>query len=365
MKGLYTLTNLIRLVKSFRPKSLLPYIGVIILFVAVWKVNAEQPLYQFSGIYKPSEVLPAFCTDCALELPPEYVETQMVLSVRTDSKTDLFKALQGASLANGWKLTKKGKKVKAVREEDKGRLFISCLDSSVHRVSSDEYALRLKSDSIKCAARAKQDSIRRIPPLPPAALPEPYFQRYRLEYIAFNKAFSDKMGVEWKEVLAKGNLKSRPSFYDSWQLRALETSDTNFSMRSVEFALDTSVTIDWGSEKQVPEKTYSQDGGVVTTSYEWRKYGISVKVKKDERRIDLEYMVRNDDNGTLNGNAAGAAYDSLALNGNYRYSQETSEGIPFFSRIPLIGYLFSVKNVNTDYKHFEIYLYPVYKETEE
>lgn len=363
MRLLTFLSQGLRLVRSFRPRSILPYIGIILLFVCVWKVDAEQPLYQFSGVYSVGEVLPSYCSDCALSLPSEYLDMQLVLSVRTDDRDALFTALKSASLANGWKLTKQGKSIKATKDEDKGRIYLSCWDSLVHRVPSDEYRLRLQSDSIKCLAR---DNAYRLSLTPPSAPTEPLsFQKYRLEYVAFNKTFSDRMGVKWQEVLARGNLKSRPTFYDSWQLQAIESNDTNFTIRTIEFSLDTSITVDWGNEKQVPERTFSQDGGVVTTSYEWRKYGLSVFVKKDDRRIKLDYTIRNDDNGTLTGKAVGSSFDSLALNGNYRYTQRYTEGVPFLSRIPFLGYLFSVQTFNTDYKHFEIYLYPIYQSEEE
>lgn len=351
--------NTLRLVRSFRPRSILPYLGVIFLAVLVWKVDAQN-LYEFSGVYRVSEILPTYCTNCALSLPSEYLETQVVLSVRSDKRNELWNALKQASLANGWLLTKQGNTIRATRQEDKGRVFVSCIDSLVYRVATDEYLYRLRSDSLKCASR---DSVRRLADslraLPAPSLPSPLgFQNYRLEYVAYNKSFSDKMGFEWKRVLASGNLKSMPSFYDSWQLWAVENNDTNFTRRTLEFAIDSTISIDWGNERQVPEKTYSQDGGIVATNYEWRKYGISISVRRDGQRVSLEYMVRNEDNGTLNGKAVGLSGDTLATNGTYRLTQDLSEGLPLLSRLPLVGALFSVKQTITDYKHFEIRLFP-------
>ena len=351
--------NALRLVRSFRPRSLLPYLGVLFLLVLVWKVDAQN-LYEFSGVYKVSEILPSYCTNCALSLPSDYLETQVVLSVRSDNKKELWNALKSASLANGWLLVRKGSVIQATRQEDKGKIFVSCLDSLVYRVPSDEYPYRLRADSMKCVSR---DSLRSLPTPPLPSLPSPLgFRRYRLEYVAFNKSFSDKMGVQWRQILVSGNLKSMPTFYDEWQLWAVENNDTNFTRRTLEFAIDSTINIDWGNERQVPEKTYSQDGGIVATNYEWRKYGISIKVIRNEHRISLEYVVRNEDNGTLNGRAVGHSGDTLATNGTYRLVQDISEGLPLLSRIPYIGALFSVKQTITDYKHFEIRLFP---ETEE
>lgn len=362
------LLNCVRCVRSFRPRSLLPYIGIIVLALCVWKVDAKENdsanLYEFAGVYTVAEVLPAYCTNCALSLPSEYLQTSVVLSVRSDKKKELWNALKSASLANGWLLTKQGNTIKAQRQEDNGKIYISCLDSSVQRVPSDEFLYRIKADSLKCASRdslrALADSLGALPP-PPLPSPLP-FQTYKLEYIAYNKTFSDKMGVEWRQIIASGNLKKMPSFYDKWQMWAVENNDTNFTRRTLEFALDTSINIDWGNEKQVPEKTYSEDGGIVATNYEWRKYGISIKVKRQGDKITLDYTVRNEDNGTLNGRAVGNASDTLTTNGTYRTTQEISEGLPLLSRIPLIGALFSVNQTLTDYKHFQIYLFPQIKE---
>lgn len=359
MKYANVLINALRLVRSFRPKSLLPYLGVFALLALAIKVNAESPLYQFSGLYQVSDVLPSYCTDCTLELPAEYLGSSLVLAVRTDDKRSLFKALESASRANGWRLERRGKRITATKIEDTGKIFVSCIDTTVQRVPTDEYFFRKRADSLKCVTRdslrAYADSVRDASPL---SVPLG-FGRYRLEYIAYNKSFSDKMGVEWRKILSSGNLKRVPTFYDSWQLWATENNDTTFTRRTLEFALDSNLTIDWGNEKQVPEKTYSQDGGVVTTSYEWRKYGISIQIKRTDSRITLDYVVRNEDNGTLNGRAVGTPGDTLTLNGNYRTQDDISEGLPLLSRLPVVGALFSVRQTLTDYKHFEIFLLPI------
>ena len=76
---------------------------------------------------------------------------------------------------------------------------------------------------------------------------------------------------------------------------ATENNDTTYNERKLAFTLDSTMAIDWGSEEQAIVKTYQNDG-VVTQDYEWRKYGLIVKIIRDGRRVKMEYTFRDKDN---------------------------------------------------------------------
>lgn len=360
MKQIYYFLRILReSSKMFGWRSLLPYVGVAALvLVALTKAQAQeirQPNYVFSGLYQVSEILPAYCENCYLGLPVEYLETSLVLAVKTDNKDDLFQAIKNASRANGWALSRKGKTIKAERIEDKGVAFLSKIDTSVKRVATDEIVLHRLADSLKAVsmnlAKFHQDSLASIPPLG--------FQNYKLIYVAYSKSFAEKLGVSWREILAQGDLRSVPKFYDNWQLYATENNDTTFNRQDLAFSLDSSMSLSWGAEKQVALKAFTADG-IIEREYEWRKYGLEVQINRDERRVKMAYTFRNDDGTetTLTGSAVGTKSDTLKLVGNYRTTQTEKTGVPFLAKIPILGYLFSTESTNTDYKRFELYLIP-------
>lgn len=360
MKHIYYFLRILReSFKMFGWRALLPYMGVAALvLVALTKAQAQeirQPNYVFSGLYQVSEILPAYCENCYLGLPVEYLETSLVLAVKTDNKEDLFQAIQNASRANGWALTRKGKTIKAERIEDKGVAFLSKIDTSVKRVATDEIVLHRLADSLKAVsmnlAKFHQDSIASIPPLD--------FQNYKLIYVAYSKSFAEKLGVSWREILAQGDLRSVPKFYDNWQLYATENNDTAFNKQELFFAIDSSLSLSWGAEKQVAEKVYTNDG-IIEREYEWRKYGLEVNLTRDEKRVKMTYTFRNDDGTetTLSGSAVGNSRDTLKLVGTYRTEQEQIIGVPFLAKIPILGHLFQTTQTDTDIKRFELFLIP-------
>lgn len=78
---------------------------LVLLAVAFDKATAEElKQYQFRGVFPTETILLKYCEDCWLELPPDYLKTELVLSVNTDSEKDVFRALQTASKGVGWTL---------------------------------------------------------------------------------------------------------------------------------------------------------------------------------------------------------------------------------------------------------------------
>lgn len=342
---------------------------IVLMLLVIYGLNSKVwgspdfPDFQFKGVYSSQNVLVQYCDNCWLSLPAEYLQSDLVLSISTDDKKKVFSALQNASRANGWELIKNGNVLKAEPIQNDGNLvFISCLSDDVVNVPKYLYHYSRKSDSLKCLKRdslallerLKRDSLLSIPALP--------FVDYELRYYSFSKSFSDKMGVSWRDILASGNLKRVPSFYDSWALYADENKDTTFNYRSLFFSLDSSLSIDWGTEEQTLQRSYN-DNGIITNDYEWRKYGIILKIERSGERVKMSYILRDKDNLTsvLQGSAGGNVGDTLFIQGNYNVSRSVVNGVPFLADIPFIGRLFSVEDVENESKNFNLFLIPTRK----
>lgn len=345
------------------------FILVAIILLGSSKVFAAD--YEYKGVYQVQSILLNYCEDCWLELPPDYLKSDISLSVTTNREKDLFKALQAASKSIGWELTRQGKKMTATPVQNEGNVvYISCMDLQPRNVPKYLYSASIESDRLQCSrrdsiqavetarteaardsARHYRDSLEKIPPLD--------YRNYELRYYSYSKSFTDKLGVEWGDRLADGNLHSRFKIYDGWKLYANETNDTTFNYRSMFFSVDSALNVDWGSEEQVLQKTFVNDG-VMTTDYEWRKYGIIVTITRKRGRVTMQYTFRDKDNSVsvLQGSVVGSDSDTLFLQGNYMAKREISSGVPILCQIPIIQYFFTKTEVVNDIKEFELYLIP-------
>lgn len=344
-------------------------LSVFVLFVVLLfcgRAKAQQ--FEYKGVYVVQEILTTYCDDCYLQLPPDYLQQQIVMAVSTDDEKSFFRSLQTSSRAVGWELVrKKDGMLKAEQVLNDGMMiFISCMDKQPHNVPKYMYQASVKADKMQCQERdsllqiarykamqdsLKIDSLSKIPPLD--------FESYELKYFAYSKSFTDKLGVEWSTVLSSGNLRGRLEFFDDWRMFASATEDTTFTERSIIFSVDSTLSIDWGTEEQTIKQTFVNDG-VTTQDYEWRKYGLIVKVNRDGKRVKMDYIFRDKDNSVsvLQGSVIGLQGDTLRLFGTYNTNRQIQNGVPFLSTVPILGNLFKVEQTVVDRKAFELYLLP-------
>lgn len=301
--------------------------------------------YEFSGVYTWGEVLTTLCADgfCRVSLPRDFYELSVPLSVYENDFNSAFSALSLQAKADGWLLSVSGKKgkrtVSARLDVESTASYISCLDTSVRSVpSKDLYRFRL-SDSLRCLSRTRvRDSLfaLRDSLLLPSA-------RYRVSFYVVSSAFVRSLGVSWTEIFAKGDLVSVPDFITDWTFRAVEANDTTAEFRSVELDVDSSSYLHWGSQKKEEDETILTSTGVSKSSYVWRDYGLTLRLSRDVKYgIRGEYTLaqRDDQNSVLKGNFGGGGKDSITAYGVFDSYQNSTDGIPWLSNIPLIGYLF-------------------------
>lgn len=350
-------------------KELIVCVLVIIVLMFTARCCAEK--YEYKGVYPAQAIFTNLCENCYLELPVDFMKTELNLSVNTDKESVLHKALISSARSQGWTLSKQGNVWRAEPVQNEGNVvYISCLDNQPKNVPKYLYQASVASDKILCAKRdsvesverqkadyekAILDSLKSVPPLE--------FGNYELRYYSFTKNFADKMGMEWSGIIAEGNLHNRFKIYDDWKLHASETNDTTFNYRQINVAFDSSLSIDWGTEEQTLKTTYVTSNGIVNTDYEWRKYGLIVSLQKDTSRIKMGYVFRDKEQNisVLQGSAVGTIGDTLVITGQYTTQRTVTVGIPFLSRVPLLKYLVSTEQVLTDIKEFELYLLPTEK----
>lgn len=345
-------------------------LSIILFLLALFAVRASASNFVYKGLYSVETVLVNYCKDCYLELPPDFLKSEIVLSVDTDEETSFFKAVQASANGIGWDLIRqKSGRLKAEPLQNVGNLvFISCMDNTPHNVPKYLYSASVKADKIQCANRdsilmlARQKAVRdsiRFDSLSKVRLD---FKSYQLRYYAYSKSFTDRLGVEWSSLLSSGNVRGRLNVFDDWRLIATQTNDTTFNERSVVFSVDSTLSLDWGSEEQTLKKTFVNDG-VTTSDYEWRKYGLLISVRRDGKRVKMDYVFRDKGNSVsvLQGSVIGQEGDTLRLFGNYNSSRNVETGVPFISSVPVLGNLFKTTQNVIDNRAFELYLLPTEK----
>lgn len=343
-------------------------IAILLFVIALFAVRASAQQFVFKGVYNVQDVIINYCDDCFLQLPPDYLNSQIVLSVMTDDNKNFIKALQTSSRAIGWdlNLSKDGKFRAEPLQNTDNLVFISCMDNQPRNVPKYLYSASIRSDKLQCVQRdslarlarqkAVNDSIR-VDSIRRARLP---FGAYELRYYSYTKNFTDKIGAEFSGVVANGNLHNKFKIFDDWQFFATSTNDTSFTYRQINVAFDSLLNVDWGTEEQTLKTSYVTSSGVVNNDYEWRKYGLIVTMRKDNEKTYLSYVFRDKEQNisVLQGSAVGKNGDTLVVTGQYTTSRVVRTGVPFIGSVPILGLLFSTEQTLTDVKRFELYLVP-------
>lgn len=351
-------------------------VSVIALTVLLLVLRCSAQQYEYRGVYSTKDILVNWCDSCYLELPPDYLNTEIVLSIASNKEEQVFKALQSASRGVGWELTRsKAGLLKARPLENVGNsVFISCMDNQPHNVPNYLYSASVKADRIQCAKRDSLETFQRLKVVRDSARADSLarsldsmsrerlpFKRYELRYYSYTKNFTDKIGAEFSGMVAKGNLHDKFRIFDDWQFFATSTNDTAFTSRLVNVAFDSTLNLDWGTEEQTLKTSYVSSNGYVSNDYEWRKYGLVVTLKKDTSKTYLQYVFRDKEQNisVLQGSAVGNNGDTLVVSGQYTTARQVNTGVPFLSSIPILGMLFSTQQTLTDVKRFELYLVPM------
>lgn len=317
---------------------------MVVLFLLPTCLLAQNSVpYRINGVFTWGRVVSMLCDGgwCRTALPREFYSLEVPVSIYEDSFDNAFKALSMQALADGWVLTKKGKKkpfdVSVRKKEETEAAYVSCTDSTVHLVPSKFLSTYQKADSLKCRKSsmldtASVDSFRVIP-----------LDRYRINFYVVTSAFLDNYGVDWTEIWANGNLWSVPEFITDWSLRAVSSGDSLSEFRSIEIDLDSAASLHWGSQKKEEKSTYAT-GDVVKTDWEYHDYGLTLELSRSEKggiRGKYTLAQRDDLNSIIEGNFGGGGGDSVSTFGVFDSYQDVNSGIPFLRSIPILGTLFS------------------------
>lgn len=320
--------------------------------------------YEYSGVFTWGEVITSLCRDgwCRTQLPRDFFELKVPLNVYEKGFDNAFKALSMQSLADGYRLVKKGSKrpyTVIAEPNDREQIgYISCIDTTVKMVDVRDLQKHRYADSLKCASRtAERDSVRKYS----RSVHYPA-TRYRVSFYVVSSSFLNQLGVDWTEVFMQGDLTSAPKLIAGWSLKAVAVNDTTAEFRSIEVDLDSSTTLHWGSQRKEEKGVVTYSNGVSQTDYEWRDYGLTLSLFRDTiAGVRAEYTLaqRDENNSVLKGAFGGGGLDSVSAWGVYDSYQSYTRSVPFLSSIPLLGLLFQSEARDKVKSFFVIDIYPI------
>ncbi len=320
--------------------------------------------YEYGGVFTWGEVLTSLCRDgwCRTQLPREFFEMKVPLNVYEKTFDDAFKALSMQALADGYRLTKSGRKkpftVIAELDEKEDASYISWVDTSVQHVDARDLAKYRLVDSLKVNARNRyRDSVAEYN----SSVHFPSV-RYRVSFYVVSSSFLRDMGIDWTSIWAKGNLVHAPSWITDWSLKAVAANDTTAEFRSVEVDVDSSTTLHWGSQRKEEKSIVTYSNGVSQQDYEWRDFGLTLTLTRDPIngvRADYTLAQRDENNSILRGQFGGGGQDSISAWGVYDSYQNDFRGIPWLYKLPFVGHLFGTETRDKVKSFFVIDIYPI------
>lgn len=281
---------------------------------------------------------------CRTALPRDFYSLEVPVSIYEQSFDDAFRALKMQALADGFVLTKSGKErpydVSVRPKTDEESAYVSCTDSTVHLVPSKYLRTYMRADSLKCRGIVSRgdslygDSVRIVP-----------LDRFRINFYVVSSLYLDSYGVDWTELWATGNLWSKPNLFSDWALSAVASGDTLSEFRTIEIDIDSAASLHWGSQRREEKSTY-QTGETVRTDFDYHDFGLTIDLSRSERggiRGEYRLAQRDEMNSIIEGNFGGGGSDSVSTHGVYDSYTWNEKGVPFFSSIPVLGNLFSMK----------------------
>ncbi len=323
------------------------------------------PDYAFSGFYSWGEVLAMLCErgKCRLSLPTDFYGLHVPLAIYEKDFKSAFRALKLQASADGWDLTLSGKTLSARRSiaVDSAYTFVSCLDSSVVSVPRRDWQTYVRSDSLRCLSmhekeRFHADSVKHYKD----SLLHGYdLRNYQLEYYSYSSMLLEQWGIKWSDVLASGDFFSKPDIPLGWAIQAMGTMDSLFVFRSVQFRIDSTLSLTWGNTASEMDKVFN-DNGVVTTSYADKDYGMTINLQRSENRLKIDYsFTQNDDTKQkISGASSALLGDTLLVVGYYKSRNNDYRYVPFLGHVPVLGYLFRWREYTDDVKFFVLRCIP-------
>lgn len=336
----------------------------------------ERPMppfeFELSGVFTWGEVITNLCRGgwCRSQLPREFYEMKVPLSVYEHDFENAFKALSMQARADGYVLRKKGSRlpihVYAELDEEKSLSYVSCVDTTVKTVPVRDYRKYVYADSLKCLSKGQKNRLDSLKSYNDSLVVPS--SRYRVSFYVVSSSYVQSLGVDWTVIWARGDLVHLPSFITDWTLKAVADQDTSAEFRSVELDVDTMATLHWGSQRKEEKSIVTYSNGVSQQDYEWKNYGLTLSLSRSKKGgIRGEYTLaqRDENNSVLSGNFGGGDVDqdSIVAYGVYDSYQVKHVGVPFLSSVPLLGNLFGYETTDKVKSFFVIEIYKVLADT--
>ena len=172
-----------------------------------------------------------------------------------------------------------------------------------------------------------------------------------IEYLEIGKSTADRLGFDYSEYIGRADFFSYDDLF-SVTIQARNIGDTTFVYRSYTTLYDSTLSVFWGGQRDRLTQSNITSNGVVSNNYTQEKYGLDFRIDN----LKYTYSHSSDYEHSINGSGK-LNYGRNVIIGNYQYTYLKNSYIPFFGKIPVLGFFFTHETEITETRYIIILVY--------
>ncbi|MDY6388194.1 MAG: hypothetical protein SPL21_12035 [Fibrobacter sp.] len=169
-----------------------------------------------------------------------------------------------------------------------------------------------------------------------------------IEYLELGKSTAERIGFNYSEYIGSAEFWSYNDLF-SVTIQAKDMGDTTFIYRNYTTVYDTVLHVFWGGSRDKIKHSNVTANGIVSNDYVSETYGLTF----DMQGMHYRYTHSTDYEHSISGDGK-LLFGKNHIFGSYQYSYTLVQGIPFFGKIPFLGFLFRHVSDQTETRYIFI-----------
>lgn len=170
-----------------------------------------------------------------------------------------------------------------------------------------------------------------------------------IEYLEIGKSTAERIGFNYSEYIGSAKFFDYSDLF-SVTIQARNTGDTTFIYRTYTTLYDSTLHVFWGGSRDKIKQSNVTSNGVISNNYVTETYGLTF----DINNMHYSYTHSTDFEHSISGNGK-LVLGRNAIFGTYSRTYQLEQGLPWLSKIPLLGFLF--RHVTDEHETRYIFIY--------
>lgn len=169
-----------------------------------------------------------------------------------------------------------------------------------------------------------------------------------IEYLELGKSTAERIGFNYSEYIGSAEFWDYTDLF-SVTIQAKDMGDTTFIYRNYTTVYDTVLHVFWGGSRDKIKHSNVTANGIVSNDYVSETYGLTF----DMHGMHYRYTHSTDYEHSISGDGK-LLFGKNHIFGSYQYSYTLVQCIPFFGKIPFLGFLFRHVSDQTETRYIFI-----------